>query len=712
MSRLRAAAAGSTARAPLSLHLRRPQLPGLRRRHAGLGAARQRRPSGRPQLQVPPAARDHDRRRRGAERAGPARAAGGRSEPNLRATEIELYDGLDGREPEPLAVARLRRRRGRPTCCRRFLPAGFYYKTFLWPAAWWQSVYEPFIRRAAGLGRAPTRPDPDRYLHRHAHCDVLVVGGGPAGLMAALAAGRSGARVILAERERRARRLAAERERHAGRLRRTRRRCLAAASRGRARRPCPRSRSCGRTTAFGYLDHNYLALLERVADHLPLPPPNQPRQRLWRVRAKQVVLATGAIERPLVFHGNDRPGVMLASAARTYLNRFAVRPGERVGRVHQQRQRLCGRARSARRAGVDDRGDRRPAAATPTARCRAAAAAAGLPIRRGSAVVGTDGRLRISRVVGVADCSRRQPRRRASPRRCAATACSISGGWNPTVHLFSQSRGKLRFDDDAGRVRARASRCSRSARPVPANGSFALAACFAEGAQAGAEAARAAGFSAADAAPCRRCASPRRRRCCRPGPCRATSPVARQGVRRLPERRHRQGSRPGRARGLPVDRARQALHHHRHGHRPGQDQQRQRAGDRGRQARHPDRGRRHHHLPHALHAGDLRRPGRPARRRAVRPDPPHAEPRLGDGAGRGVRGCRQLEARPLLPAARRGHARRRRSASAGPCAQGVGLFDASTLGKIDLQGPDAPSSSTASTPTPGPSSRSAAAATA
>ncbi len=148
---------------------------------------------------------------------------GGRSDPNLRATEIELFDGLTGESQNrwpslgfDVGAA--------ADFMSPMLPAGFYYKTFLWPAAWWRSVYEPFIRRAAGLGRSPTRPDPDRYLHRHAHCDVLVVGGGPAGLMAALAAGRTGARVILAEREPRARRHAAGRERHARGLRRPRRR--------------------------------------------------------------------------------------------------------------------------------------------------------------------------------------------------------------------------------------------------------------------------------------------------------------------------------------------------------------------------------------------------------------------------------------------------------------------------------------------------------
>ena len=165
---------------------------------------------------------------------------GGRSDPNLRATEIELYDGLDRREPEPLAVARLRRRAPSTTCCRRSCRPASTTRPSCWPASWWRSVYEPFIRRAAGLGRAPTRPDPDRYLHRHAHCDVLVVGAGPAGLMAALAAGRSGARVILAEREPE---LGGSLLAESGTLADfdgRERRCVAAARPRPSSRPCPR----------------------------------------------------------------------------------------------------------------------------------------------------------------------------------------------------------------------------------------------------------------------------------------------------------------------------------------------------------------------------------------------------------------------------------------------------------------------------------------
>ena len=419
---------------------------------------------------------------------------GGRSDPNLRATEIELYDGLtamsQNRWPSlgfDIGAAN--------DLLSPFLPAGFYYKTFLWPASWWTSVYEPFIRRAAGLGRAPTRPDPDRYLHRHAHCDVLVVGAGPAGLMAALAAGRSGARVILVEREAE---LGGSLLSESGTL---------ADFDGRAGDAwlklveaelagLPEVTILRRTSAFGYLDHNYLALLERVADHLPLPAPNQPRQRLWRVRAKQVVLCAGSIERPLVFHGNDRPGVMLASAARTYLNRFAVRPGSRAV-VFTNNDSAYAAALDLAHAGVAIEAIVDLRARTDGA-LPAAAAAAGLPIRRGSAVVGTDGRLRVSRV-WVSPMQADGSRVPGEPSGLRCDCLLISGGWNPTVHLFSQSRGKLRFDGDAAAfVPNQSFQPERSAGAC--NGAFALAACFAEGARAGAEAAREAGFKASEPA--------------------------------------------------------------------------------------------------------------------------------------------------------------------------------------------------------------------
>ncbi len=249
--------------------------------------------------------------------------------PNLRATQVELYEGLEAhsqnRSPslgfDLGAVNDL---------FAPFIPAGFYYKTFMWPRRAWRALYEPRIRAAAGLGRSPQHADPDRYAQRFAHCDVLVVGAGPAGLAAAAAAAAGGARVILCDEQAEAggsllsepadaaATLAGEPAAH---WLATTLAALAAS---------PRVRLLTRTTAFGYFPHNLVALNERLSDHLPVAPDALPRERQWQVRAREVVLATGAIERPLVFPGNDRPGIMLAGAARTFLNRYGVRPGARA----------------------------------------------------------------------------------------------------------------------------------------------------------------------------------------------------------------------------------------------------------------------------------------------------------------------------------------------------------------------------------------------
>jgi sarcosine oxidase subunit alpha len=207
------------------------------------------------------------------------------------------------------------------------LPSGFYYKTFMWPRSFWTKVYEPRIRAAAGLGRAPTIPDPDRYQYRHAHCDVLVVGSGPAGLAAALAASESGKRVILVD----------EQADLGGSLLHD----VTSTIDGMAAQDWVRqavdaldSRAnvvvLPRTTAFGYYNHNHIALAERVTDHMADPSANLPRERLWQVRAGQVVLATGSHERPLVFADNDRPGIMLAESVRAFINRYGVAPGRQI----------------------------------------------------------------------------------------------------------------------------------------------------------------------------------------------------------------------------------------------------------------------------------------------------------------------------------------------------------------------------------------------
>ena len=250
---------------------------------------------------------------------------GNLAEPNLRASQVELYDGLyaesQNRFPSLKAdVGAVN------SLMSRFFPAGFYYKTFMWPASMWMT-YEHVIRRAAGLGRvADDHDDPDRYEKTNAHCDILIAGGGAAGLMAALAAARSGARVILAD----------EQNEFGG--------WMLAEGDVTIEGGSPADWVAGiiaelaaipdvtllpRTTVFGYMDHNYLTLTERVTDHLAVRPSHLPRQRMWKVRARQVVLAQGAHERPLVFSGNDLPGVMLSGAVRTFINRYGVIPGNR-----------------------------------------------------------------------------------------------------------------------------------------------------------------------------------------------------------------------------------------------------------------------------------------------------------------------------------------------------------------------------------------------
>jgi heterotetrameric sarcosine oxidase alpha subunit len=250
---------------------------------------------------------------------------GARREPNTRATTVELYDGLEAtsqnRFPSlafDLGAAN--------SLAAPIIAAGFYYKTFMWPAAFWEKLYEPLIRRAAGLGRVSGEPDPDRYEKAFAFCDVLVIGGGPAGLAAALAAGRAGGRVILADDDfRLGGRLNAERSEVEGRPG-----AEWADEVARELAASPNVRIFQRTTVFGVYDGGVYGALERVADHRLVPPAHQPRQRLWRVAAKRAVLAAGAIERPIAFANNDRPGVMMASAARAYLNRYAVLCGRKA----------------------------------------------------------------------------------------------------------------------------------------------------------------------------------------------------------------------------------------------------------------------------------------------------------------------------------------------------------------------------------------------
>ena len=250
--------------------------------------------------------------------------SGARREPNTKATTVELFDGLEAasqnRWPSLAFDIHAINQLAGP-----LLAAGFYYKSFMWPAAFWEKFYEPAIRRAAGLGRLSGEADPDTYEKAYAFCDLLVIGAGPAGLAAALTAGRAGARVIVAEDD----------FVLGGRLNSETHEIDGAPGTIWAKRvedelgALPNVRIMRRMSVFGLYDGEYGAV-ERVADHLPVPPPFTPRQRLWKIVARETILAAGAVERPIVFGGNDTPGVMLASAMRTYVNRFAAAPGRRV----------------------------------------------------------------------------------------------------------------------------------------------------------------------------------------------------------------------------------------------------------------------------------------------------------------------------------------------------------------------------------------------
>ncbi len=420
---------------------------------------------------------------------------GARTVPNARATEVALYDGLVASSVNAwpsvdfdiMAVSGL---------FARVMPAGFYYKTFMWPKRFWMK-YEHFIRKASGLGIAPDEPDPDIYDKMNAHCDVLVAGGGPAGLAAAWAAGRTGARVIVAD----------EQSEFGGSLLSVRDDALGGGDRALrysidgdvpavwvARmvadlKAMPDVRLLPRSTVFGYHDYNFLTIGERLSDHLP---PNQrkgPRERVWRVRAKQVVLATGAIERPLVFANNDRPGVMLASAVSTYLNRYGVKTGSRAvvftNNDSAYRTALDLAAAGISVAAVVD--VRRAPLGEWVERTRKS----GIEVIANAVVVDVSGRKRVSAVeVRVLDSQGKSVEGAAKFIACDILA--ISGGWSPVVHLHAQSGGRARFDDSkACFVPGVSLQDERSAGAC--NGSIALGACLAEGIAAGVEAARLAG---------------------------------------------------------------------------------------------------------------------------------------------------------------------------------------------------------------------------
>ncbi|MEW6254994.1 MAG: sarcosine oxidase subunit alpha family protein [Pseudomonadota bacterium] len=404
--------------------------------------------------------------------------AGARREPNTRATVVELYDGLSAESQNrwPSLDFDIQAVNG---LFSPLLGAGFYYKTFMWPAALWEKLYEPVIRRAAGLGRGAEQPDPDSYEKAFAFCDLLVIGAGPAGLMAALVAGRSGARVILADEDfRLGGRLLSEVSEIDDAP------ALAFVAKAEAElASLPNVRVMRRTTVFGAYDSGTFGAVEKVADHLPVPSAFMPRQRYWKIIAKRSVLASGAIDRPIVFGGNDRPGVMSAQALRTYAVRYAAAPGKRAV-VFANNGYAWSAAFDAAAAGVEiaaivDVRDEAPAIQMERANRR------GIRVISGAQVIATSGRL----LTGV---TVRTP---SGDQRIAADVLAVSGGSSPNIGLTSHMGGKPVYRADiAGFVPGA---CPPGMRVAgSARGEHSLARCLTTGAAMGNEAVSDLGFSA------------------------------------------------------------------------------------------------------------------------------------------------------------------------------------------------------------------------
>jgi methylglutamate dehydrogenase subunit C len=402
---------------------------------------------------------------------------GARREPNTLATTTELYDRLEAQSQNrwpSLSFDLL----SANSVLSPFFSAGFYYKTFMWPRSFWTLLYEPLIRRSAGLGRASLDPDPDHYEKANAYCDVLVIGGGPAGLMAAITVARAGARVILAEQDFRfGGRLLSERYSIDGAP------ALAWVEAALAElKGLDTVRLMPRTTVYGVYDQGTYGAVERVADHLAMPPAYQPRQRGWRIMARRAVLAAGAIERGIAFSDNDRPGVMLASAVRSYVNRFGVAPGKRAV-VFTSGDDGWSAAQDLADAGVS-------VEAVVDGREAAAPLEANHPWRvfRGAVVKRATGAHRLRSV------TIRDKNREVSEIPCDLLA--VANGWNPTLHLTCHLGGRPVWDDAIQAFVPGAAPPGMEAAGAAA-GRLTLAQALADGARFGAEAAREAGFAAA-----------------------------------------------------------------------------------------------------------------------------------------------------------------------------------------------------------------------
>ncbi|MGL4197897.1 MAG: sarcosine oxidase subunit alpha family protein [Allorhizobium sp.] len=352
--------------------------------------------------------------------------SGGRTEPNSRATMQELYEGLEARSQNrwPSLDYDIGAVNG---LLSPFLSAGFYYKTFMWPAKFWERLYEPVIRKAAGLGRATYEVDPDSYEKSWAHCDLLIVGGGASGLMAALTAGRAGARVILIDENAAIGGfLLSETAIIDGETAAT---FVSGVLNELA--TLDNVTLMPRTTVFGWYDGQIFGAVERVQKHVAFPDADRPVERLWRIAARKAILTTGSEERPLVFGGNDIPGVMMAGAMRTYLNRHAVAPGHKTT-IFTTNDSGYALATDLEKAGVE-------VVVIDSRRDIAIDFKGNGRLVQGGLVANVSGSKRVEAVEIWLE---------GQTERIAVDSVAMSGGFSPVIHLACHRGGKPRWSDD------------------------------------------------------------------------------------------------------------------------------------------------------------------------------------------------------------------------------------------------------------------------
>jgi len=396
--------------------------------------------------------------------------SGSKTEPNAVATIVDLVEGLVAKSQNCFpsvsfdfgAINNF---------LHKFFPAGFYYKTFMWPKSFWYKVYEPIIRKAAGLGVAPLKPDPARYEHKFEYCDILIVGSGPSGLSSALAAAKNGAKVILAE----------DKQRFGGSL------LIDEVTIGNKKgkdwaeetilelKSMPNVIVKKRSQVFGYYDHNMMVMCERTKDHIEDASKFTPRQRLWYIRAKEVVISTGSIERPLVFGNNDRPGIILSSAAKEYMKVYGVLVGKKPI-IFTNNDSGYDTAIEFKKKGInplilDIRSN-------PESSIIQEAKNLNIDIKFSYGVINAQGYKKVnSALIGKLN------KDKSGYEKLENIKCDcicVSGNWTPTIHLSSQSGNKLKFDEKINAFIPNQSKQNESTIGS-ANGSFTLRSSLKEG---------------------------------------------------------------------------------------------------------------------------------------------------------------------------------------------------------------------------------------